>query len=245
MQLAGADQARRPARDPFLFTKAGGMTQTVTHPGFPEEEIPCEEADVLDLEAEGFIRSRPSDRGLIFDLTPAGLRRAAELNQAYRASAGGPVDQHLLDWSSRVLPVLNAHAQAYSRARSTLGASTDAVLEELGPNADPDTVALTLAELVRTGYLEETLGSDQSPGPISSRPTEKGLQVTAGWPTDSGEVALERLLAVIEQQIEGATSEEERSKWKRLRDGVAGVGRDVFVNALTTAVNAAVKDVAS
>lgn len=229
-------------RPQFLLAKAGGMSQTVTHPGLPDDEIPCEEAEVLDLEQAGYLRFHSTERGIIFDVTRAGRRRAVEFDGAHQASAGGLVEQHALDWSSRVLPVLNALARAYSRAPSSLGVRTEVIVEELGPDADDHLVALTLEELGRAGYLEETLGGDQLPGPAASRLTEKGLQVTAGWPTASGEVALDRLLAMIEQRIEAATTEEERSKWKRLRDGVAGVGRDVFVGVLTATVSAAAKN---
>jgi hypothetical protein len=244
VQLAAADAAVRPKRPQFLFIKAGGMTQSVSHPGFPDGEIACEEADIFDLEDGGYLRFHSTDRGIVFDVTTAGRRRAAELDHAHRASAGGPVDQHALDWSTRVLPVLNALARAYSHAPSAIGVRTEAVVEELEADSDTDSVALVLDELVRAGYLEETLGADQLPGPASSRLTEKGLQVTAGWPSASGEVALDRLLTVIEERIEASTTEEERSKWERLRDGLAGVGRDVIVGVLTTTVNAAAKNVA-
>jgi hypothetical protein len=241
IQLANADAAVRPNRPQFLFAKAGGMSQTVSHPGLPDDEIRCEEADI-DLEDLGYLRFHSSERGIIFDVTEAGRRRAAELDSAHRASAGGPVDEHALDWSSRVLPILNAVARAYSRAPSSLGVRTESIVEELGPDADSHMVALTLEELDRAGYLEETLGSDQLPGPAASRLTEKGLQVTAGWPAASGEVALDRLLAMIDQRIDAATSDEERSRWERLRDGVLGVGRDVFVGVLTATISAAAKD---
>jgi hypothetical protein len=124
------------------------------------------------------------------------------------------------------------------------GRRTDAVIDELGADAEGYSVALTFGEPVRAGYLEETLGADQATGPLSSRLTEKGLQVTAGWPSASGEVALDRLLTVIEERIAASTSAEERSKWERPRDGVLGIGRDVFVHVLTASVNAAAKHVA-
>jgi hypothetical protein len=243
VQLAGADAAVRPKRPQFLFIKAGGMTQSLMHPGFPDGEIACEEADVLDLEDAGYLRFHPSDRGILFDLTTAGRRRSTELDLGHHASAGGPVDHHALDWSSRILPILNAVARAYSRAPSPIGVRPEAVVQELGADADRYSVALILDELVRAGYLEETLGAEQLPGPACARLTEKGLQVTSGWPSASGEVALDRLLTVIEERIEASMTEEERSKWERLRDGVVGIGRDVVVGVLTTSVNAAAKHV--
>lgn len=92
VQLTNADIAVRPERPQFLVTKAGGMTQTVTHPGLPNDETPCEEADVLDLEEAGYLRFHSAERGIIFDVTIAGRRRATALDLAYRASAGGLID---------------------------------------------------------------------------------------------------------------------------------------------------------
>ena len=70
----------------------------------------------------------------------------------------------------------------------------------------------------RTDYLEETLGGEQLPGPE--------------WC---------RLTAIVDERIDDATDDEERSKWENFRDGVLGVGRDVMVGVMTTAANAAVK----
>jgi DNA-binding PadR family transcriptional regulator len=221
------------------------MKQSVSHAGFPDHEIAAEEADIRDLEEAGYLRFHPSNHGIIFDVSSAGRKRAEELEHAFTAVSGG-VDtaDHALEWSTHVLPILSAAARAYSRAPSPLGAHTGTIMEELAPDADEETVMRVLDELVRAGYLEETLGTDQLPGPAAVRLTEKGLQVTAGWPTASGEIALDRLLAVIEQRIDAAETDDERSRWERLRDGVTGVGRDVLVGVLTTTVNAAAKHVA-
>ena len=63
--------------------------------------------------------------------------------------------------------------------------------------------------------------------------TEKGLQITAGWPTGAADAAYTRLLTLIDEHVEEAATDEERSKWERLRDGVLGVGRDVGVRVLS------------
>jgi hypothetical protein len=243
LRLVSADVAARPERPQFLFTKAGGGSQTVSHPGLPDGEIACQEADILDLGESGYLRFHPSGRGIVFDVTDAGRRRAAQVDQSNRGTAGGLIDHHALDWTGRVLPVLQAVGRAFSRAPSPMGVRAEDVVDELGSGADAYATALALDELVRAAYLEETMGGDQLPGPAWCRLTEKGLQVTAGWPSSSGEVALDRLMAVINDRIATAVTPEERTTWERFRDGVAGVSRDVMVGLLTTAVNAAAKDV--
>jgi hypothetical protein len=73
--------------------------------------------------------------------------------------------------------------------------------------------------------------------------TEKGLQVTAGWPSGAPDAAYIRLLALIDEHVEEAASEEERSKWQRQRDAVVGVGRDVAVDVLSTAAQTGLRHI--
>ena len=183
VQLAAADAARRPDRTPFLFTKTGGMNQQVSHPGLPDDEIPCSEADVLDLEDRGYVRMTQRGGGTLFDVTPEGLRRAAQLDLANAAVTGGRVAEHALDWDTVVFPVLQAVERVYSHAPNSMGVRSEDVAAELG--ADVGETALYLDELVRASYLEETAQMDQFPGPAWVRLAEKGLQVTAGWPSAS------------------------------------------------------------
>ncbi|MCZ7589204.1 MAG: hypothetical protein M5U27_10210 [Gaiella sp.] len=121
----------------------------------------------------------------------------------------------------------------------------DAIIEELGGEEDTHRTALILADLVRTGYLEETASTDQLPGPLWCRLAEKGLQVTAGWPSSSGQLAYERLIALLDQRIAEATDDDERSRWERVRDGVLGIGRDVFVGVITGVATAQAKNLGS
>jgi hypothetical protein len=142
VQLAAAEAAR-PDGIAFLFTKTFGG-ETVSHPGLPDAEIPCHEADLLELEAAGYLRRRPEAGDFVFDVTSEGRRRARQLDHASRASAGGLVGEDPLDWTVRVLPTLEAVGRAYSRAPSPMGVRTEDVVAELGDDADAYATALVV-----------------------------------------------------------------------------------------------------
>jgi hypothetical protein len=112
---------------------------------------------------------------------------------------------------------------------------------EFGVAVDDPQLGRVVYELAQTGYLEATIETDQMLAPRFFRLTERGLQVAAGWPTEAGIDLLVRLLALIDARIESAGSEEERSKWQRLRDGVVGVGRDVAAAVLSALVIGAMR----
>ena len=244
LQLDSADQAHRP-REPFLVVP--GMSPLpgvpVQHPGLGPA-FRCEEEDLAALADAGCLRIQQSGSGWTSDVTAEGTTHAQKLRLADTSPsiANEPVArQDPLAWEARALPVLRAVARAYATQPSEIGVSSQAVTDELGPEADADEVGLVLDELERARYVEETLGGDHVPGPAWCRLTEKGLQVTAGWPTSSGEIALERLLAIVDERIAAAASDEERSKWERLRDGIADVGVGVVTGVLTNVANAAAK----
>lgn len=73
--------------------------------------------------------------GIVFYLTPAGRRRAGQLDLSNAALAGGPVEQHALDWTGRVLQVLEAVERIYSPGHSPMGVRTEEVAAELGADA--------------------------------------------------------------------------------------------------------------
>jgi hypothetical protein len=240
IQLAKADAAARPNRPQFLFVRTFGG-ETVSHPGLPDEEIPCQEADILDLEEAGYLRFHPSQRGIIFDVTSEGRRRASQLESASEARAIAPVGDNPLDWSKRVLPVLEAIGRLYADADPALGVGIKRLADELGLDPDDEELGRVVYELSQTGYLNATLDGDQALTPLFFRLEEKGLKVVAGWPTDAGADLLARLLVLIDQRIAAAESPDERSKWERLRDGVLGVGRDVAAEVLAALATGAVR----
>jgi hypothetical protein len=244
LALADADAEQRPERPEFLVLPGMSPLSSVPvqHPALPED-FRCAAQSIDELDDRGYVRRR--DLGpaqFAFSVTEAGLLHAARLKAAAEPDAGAA---HGVDWDDVVLPVLQAVGRAYPQRRPGLGVSLQMVNAELGKDEGDVSTAQILDELVRMDYLEETITTDNLPGPAWCRLREKGLQVTAGWPSASGEVALARLLAIVDERIADAVDEEERSKWERFRDGVLGVGRDVMVGVMTTSVNAAAKGLMS
>jgi hypothetical protein len=146
----------------------------------------------------------------------------------WRGSSSG------VEWAEEVLPVLQAVHRAYPRREPETGVTPAQVNQELGRSADDRRTGEVLYELVRTGYLvggPTPLDSSRI-GPLFVQLSEKGLQVTAGWPASSGEAAYGRLLTLLNQQIETTSSPEEHSRLERFRDEAVGVGRGVLVQVL-------------
>jgi hypothetical protein len=120
-----------------------------------------------------------------------------------------------------------------------LGVSHKTINEVLGrqPN-DPQTDRI-VTMLVQGDYLERT--AFEGMGSRFCQITEKGLQITAGWPSGAPDAAYTRLLALIDEHVEAAATDEERSKWERLRAGILGIGRDVGVEVLSAAAQSGLR----
>jgi hypothetical protein len=121
------------------------------------------------------------------------------------------------------------------------GIERTAIAEELGRAEDDPRTSFALVRLVDAGYLQATLETDQHHGPWAVELTERGLQVTAGWPTGPGDALLASLLAEVERRIATTESAEERSSLERFRDFAVGVGRDVLVSVLSAYADRAVR----
>jgi hypothetical protein len=149
-----------------------------------------------------------------------------------------------LQWETEVLPVLEAVHRATARHEfPAYGIDSELVAAELGRANDDRDMAFALRRLIEAGYLKETLSSDVQFAPKAVELTERGLQVTAGWPTGPGDALLSSLLAEVERRIATTASAEERSALERFRDFALGVGRDVLVGVLSAYADRAVRGV--
>ena len=89
-------------------------------------------------------------------------------------------------------------------------------------------VQAALRRLEAGGFIDG-VASDASYPIIITSVTERALRAVGAWPT--AEEFVDRLLASLTRLAEEAPTPEERSRARRVLDGVAGVGRDVLVNA--------------
>lgn len=145
-----------------------------------------------------------------------------------------------LDWDTEARPVLDAVYRAYGPEPSDMGVTQEAINAELGREPRDRRTDYVLRELEQTNWIVETMGTDQTMGPLYCKVSEKGLQLVAGWPTTTAEAAVEKLLALVDLRITEASDPEERSKWQRIRDGLLGVGREALVRILADAASAQV-----
>jgi hypothetical protein len=135
----------------------------------------------------------------------------------------------VFDWNAEIRPVLDAVKEALDRNGHGFadGAEINAVLER---EADDRATDVVLSKLRETGFIKGYRGGD---GWSNCKLDEKGLQMVAGWPARPGDDTYEQLLAVLAQRIDSASTEDEKSKWIKLRDGFVGAGRDFAVDLLS------------
>jgi hypothetical protein len=134
----------------------------------------------------------------------------------------------MLDWTS-VRPVLEATYDLLDEHDDVDGSD---VCRALGRDPDDRTTMRELGLLREHGLIKAYLAA--GPSMTLIQPTPEGLQRMRSWPRpgDIGSEAVEMLLAVLDQQIAAAADEEERSRWKRLRDTAASVGQTVVAEML-------------
>ena len=216
------DAADEPQLFVLTYTAQGPVI--LGHPGWREEETPPSSVEVDDLEERGWVRlDSASGKGRNFAITVAGRDEA---RARMRRRAATAVSAVALDWSE-VNPVLESFYEAYVEAGAPeYGLESEAVLRL---TEDPAGARAALRELVRGGYLEELADNDGSDIPLVVRPTPLTLQLLAGWPGSSSEAALDELVAALDQAIASTSDETKRSNLVRVRDGVLGAARDVFL----------------
>lgn len=139
-----------------------------------------------------------------------------------------------MDWDSEVSEVLAAVHTAWSAAPSELGVTQAAINAELGRAADDPRTALILRKLEQgpSPYVATTLrGKEEQVGPLCCEPTNRALEIFAGWPATDGEAALGKLLAELDMQIEEAEGSERKALVK-IREGFGEVGKGTAAGLL-------------
>lgn len=145
-------------------------------------------------------------------------------------SAGGDT------WYLRALPILEA-------VREVEGTDESYVLR-IGALADrtglePRHVVVEVERLIEAGYLSGKLGGPMSGGDVrpwhiqNARLGAAGARVVGLWPSKD---PYEALLAVLERRVAEAPDDETRSKWRKVRDTIGGLGKDVGSNLIAGAL---------
>jgi hypothetical protein len=135
----------------------------------------------------------------------------------------------VFDWNTEIRPVLNAVKKAID-SNGYGYAESDEINAVLGRAADTQATDLSLSKLRDAGFIEGYRGADAW---SNCTLAEKGLQTVAGWPVRPGDDTYDLLLTSLAQRIEAAPTQEEESKWIKLRDGLVSAGRDLVVDVLS------------
>lgn len=227
--------------DFFVYTAAGVGT-TIQHAALKDGphtveagERSVDAPDLEELDSLGLIRLADTSRKGAMHPTVEGKRVVEEHRQKESiiradtviSSDGGAG----ISWED-TLPVLQAVVDLYPQAPPALGVPQGQVNERLGRSEnDPDT-GRKYEMLEQAEYIKGFMETDQTPGPLMAAPTEKALQLLAGWPAD-GAVALERLLSILDSRIAATSDEAERSKLQAFRDAAQNLGQNVAAQVMT------------
>lgn len=135
----------------------------------------------------------------------------------------------VFDWNAEIRPVLDAVREAIDK--NGFGyADSGEINAVLGRPANDRSTDLALSKLREAGFID---GYREAEGWSDCTLIEKGLQTVAGWPVRPGDDTYDLLLAILAQRIESAPTEEEKSKWTKLRDGFVSAGRDFAIDLLS------------
>jgi hypothetical protein len=200
------------------------------------------QATVLDLKDQGAIRlekKRGQYETWEFDLLDEAFTRYERDRQRAQLSPQGTADNDEgspYNWDTNVSPVLRAIGRVVGRmeinaSSMAFGAPTEAVNAELGRQASDLRTALALKTLHDGGYIRGEFEGGTL-GPEYSLPLEKGLQIINGWPAQDREMAYEKLLAVLDERVASSTNEEEKTRWRELRDRATDVGQSLMTEVL-------------
>jgi hypothetical protein len=135
-------------------------------------------------------------------------------------------------WHSRAVPILEA-VRDVEGMEEAYGLQIGYLAERTG--LDPNHVAVEVERLIEGGYLAGTLAKPMSGGDVrpwrvsSARLAPTGARAVGLWPPSD---PYQALLALLERRVAEAPDEETRSKWRKVRDTILGLGKDVGTNLI-------------
>jgi len=226
--------------DELFYSQAMGAGETIEHPE-KEGRIPVKLGALLELKDLGLIGFREIQHGGMIRLTGPGRAKVAELAEVEAARRGAtfiPAEAKgmAFDWQGEVLPVLKAAVAANEHAQAHRGIMAAAINAQLGRDQNDPRTGRILEKLVEAKYLIPKLTADQAVGPLSVDLAPKALELLAGWPTDRGDIALGRLLQLLEERIEATEDPLDKTRLRGVVESVKNVGESVMARLLTEAV---------
>jgi len=219
----------------FHFSTGMGAGTGLQHPALGDEETPVDVGDVEELanlgllnvnwrgDLNGSFRPTAEGKGVVEE-----QRRIREVVKADRALSGGGGAG--IGWE-QTLPVLQAIVELYDEAGPGEDVSQPQACQRLERNENDAGVSRAFEVLETSGYVSGGMEIDSLPGPLTVAPTEKALQLLAGWPA-SGDAAAQKLLSILEERIEQAPDEKEKGKLRALRDSFVDIGEGVAAEVL-------------
>ncbi|GAA2027839.1 hypothetical protein GCM10009740_16890 [Terrabacter terrae] len=135
-------------------------------------------------------------------------------------------------WFSRDMPVLEAAVALLEESRPPV--SDSGIAARTGIDRQHVMKALEALEedFLDVGWDDR---ADLRVSGAVAACTSAARRATGQWP--SAESLAERAIAVVDERIENATDDAERSRWVKLRDGLAGAGRDLVVDVMGAVVS--------
>jgi len=226
-----SNEAGKPKHD-LYFSTGMGVGTAVQHPALGEEERSVDVGDIEELQNLGLLNVnwradlvgsfRPTAEG---SAVVEDQRKAAE---AARSDLRSRLDGPGVAWEV-TQPVLKAIVDLYDKGGPGDDVMVAHVCSALEKGDEDPSVARAVEVLIRGRYVEKKVSSWG--GPISVAPTEKALQLFAGWPT-SGEAAAQKLLSILDERIDYTRDEEAQGKLKKLRESVVDIGESITAEVL-------------
>lgn len=224
-------------KEEFYFSTSMGIGTMMQQVGVKGRES-VDHGDIEELWNLGLIDMTPGRTAMSGRLRPTAggihhveeARRLESIARADNAISSGSGASRIA-WDA-TLPVLQAVVDLYDQADAGEDVSQMDVNQRLERRDGDSDTSRAFELLARSDYVVGIDSIENVPGPLTVAPTEKALKLLAGWPAD-GEVALERLIAALQAQIEATSDEEEKGKLRRVLDAVQGVGENVAAEVLT------------
>lgn len=227
-------------KEEYYFSTGMGIGTTMQHAGVEGRES-VDYGDIEELGTLGLIAVSPGNSAMSGRLRPTAegihyvdeARRLEGIARADKAISSGSTGSRIA-WDV-TLPVLEAVVEVYGHAEAGEDVSQMQVNQRLERDDGDSATSRAFEVLERSGYLQGTASIEALPGPLTVVPTERALQLVEGWPAD-GEVALARLIAALQTQIDSTNDEDEKGKIRRVIDAVQGVGENVAAEVLTKVI---------